>query len=392
MKHCFIFIISFTALLANAMPVTPSRDDQVLQVLPTRLMPSSERIALLNANAAWRAAPLDLDAINTLARLYIEQTRETTDPRYLGYALALLSPWANKADVPMSIRFIRATIAQRNHQFDVALNELSLILKQDPNQSEAWLMRATIEQVQGNYAAARNSCSKLYDFAALMVGMVCTAQVDGLSGKAQQAYQRLDALLNLRQAGLTTDIRQWMLLTQIDLAQRLGREDQIAAGFKTLLAAEKVSPETKAAYTDWLLSRRRYQEVINFAAQDIRDDGLLLRLAIAESALNNPSAKNHIDLLKDRYAAGHLRGDRVHLREEARFTLELLKQPKAALALAEANWKVQREPADARILLAAALAAGEPEKALPVKNWLQQSGIQEASLRQQALALRGIKS
>ena len=64
-----------------------------------------------------------------------------------------------------------------------------------------------------------------------------------------------------------------------------------------------------------------------------------------------------MEQLRDRFEASRLRGDRVHLREEARFTLHLLNDPKAALKLAQENWQVQKEPADVRILLEAALAA-----------------------------------
>ena len=39
----------------------------------------------------------------------------------------------------------------------------------------------------------------------------------------------------------------------------------------------------------------------------------------------------HLASLQARFEAGHLRGDFVHQREEARYTLELLHQPAAAL-------------------------------------------------------------
>src|SRR5437588_11570286 len=40
---------------------------------------------------------------------------------------------------------------------------------------------------------------------------------------------------------------------------------------------------------------------------------------------------------------------RVHIREEARFTLHLLNDPQTALKLAQENWQVQKESADLRI-------------------------------------------
>jgi hypothetical protein len=81
-----------------------------------------------------------------------------------------------------------------------------------------------------------------------------------------------------------------------------------------------------------------------------------------------------------------LRGDVSHRREEARFTLHLLSKPQEALPLATANWAVQREPADTRLLLEAALAAGAPSAATPVLDWLATTRLEDD--RVQGLAAR----
>ncbi len=75
-----------------------------------------------------------------------------------------------------------------------------------------------------------------------------------------------------------------------------------------------------------------------------------------------------------------MRGESVHQQEEARFALYVEKNPKKALALARENWKVQREPRDARIYLEAALAANNAAAAEPVLKWLANSGIEDAYL------------
>ena len=79
--------------------------------------------------------------------------------------------------------------------------------------------------------------------------------------------------------------------------------------------------------------------------------------------------------------AGRLRGDRVHLREEARFTLHLLNAPAAALKLAQENWRVQKEPADIRILLEAALAAGDAAAVDAARAWLGNSRLEDVQLQ-----------
>jgi len=59
----------------------------------------------------------------------------------------------------------------------------------------------------------------------------------------------------------------------------------------------------------------------------------LLRLALAEQALGASTLEGHIADLRERFAANRQRGDTSHQREEARFALYLLKDPKEALRL-----------------------------------------------------------
>jgi hypothetical protein len=120
-------------------------------------------------------------------------------------------------------------------------------------------------------------------------------------------------------------------------------------------------------------------------------DGLLLRLVLAETRLNLPVAEAHAGTLAARYEAAQLRGDTVHQQEEARFRLQIYHDDKNALVLARENWKVQKEPRDARILLEAALAAKSPAAAAPVVQWLRESRIEDARLRDLARQLGEVR-
>jgi hypothetical protein len=110
-------------------------------------------------------------------------------------------------------------------------------------------------------------------------------------------------------------------------------------------------------------------------------DGLLLRLAEAEAALKLPSAARLARMLDDRFAAARQRGDTTHRAEEARYQLRLRGDAREALRLAAENYKVQREPRDARILLEAAIAAGDAAAAQDARDWLRSSGFEDARLR-----------
>jgi len=131
-----------------------------------------------------------------------------------------------------------------------------------------------------------------------------------------------------------------------------------------------------------LLDQDRAAEVADLLKNETRADALLLRLALAESALApTPAAfPAHVASLSAQFKAGHLRGDFVHQREEARFVLRLRHQPREALRLAQANWQVQREPADVRILLESALAAEDPTAAQPALDFMRTNHLEAVQL------------
>ena len=97
--------------------------------------------------------PLALD----LAKHCIVRARAEADPRFLGYAEAALGYWSNLAQPPASVLVVRATIRQSNHDFARALADLDLAVKLDPNNTQAWLTRASIFQVQGRYTEAKRA-------------------------------------------------------------------------------------------------------------------------------------------------------------------------------------------------------------------------------------------
>ena len=61
-----------------------------------------------------------------------------------------------------------------------------------------------------------------------------------------------------------------------------------------------------------------------------------------------------------------------------------------SVATAAANYEVQREPRDARILLESAVTARNAKAAQPVRDWLQRSGFEDGHLRSLAQSLAGV--
>jgi len=374
-----IIAVLLPAGAIRAEPFVPESDDQVLEHLPSSGSPAVRELRRMRQQLQGR--PEDLALAVQLATRYLKLAREESDPRYLGYAQAALHPWWELQAPPPEVLLLRATLRQNRHEFDAALADLSRVFRQQPHNGQAWLTAAVIHQVRGDYAAAMKHCLPLLNLADSLTSMVCVSNVASLNGRAQEAYAAL--LRALRDAPETSDNleeRLWVLTLLGEIAARTGDVRVAGQHFREALALGPNDAYLLGTYADFLLDQDQAERARNLLRDHTRADGLLLRLALAEQRLAAPRLAEHIESLQARFAASRMRGDSLHQGEEARFTLHLLGQPDAALHLAQANWAVQREPRDARILLEAALAAGKREAVRPVLDFLAQSRLQDVRL------------
>jgi hypothetical protein len=165
-----------------------------------------------------------------------------------------------------------------------------------------------------------------------------------------------------------------------EIAARTGRDEIADAHYRAALAAAEPDQYLLSSYADFLLDRGRNTEVRTLLDGRTQMDALLLRLAIAARRLDAADAQDLSDALGERLEALRARDDRSHLGNEARYELVLRGNPERALELAQANFAAQREPVDLRILLQAALAAGEPAAAREALDWYAQSGLEDARI------------
>jgi tetratricopeptide (TPR) repeat protein len=366
-----------TVATAGAAPSIPASGAQVLERLPGGLDPG--RRALQGLRTALAANPHDLDLATRLAQRYIEQSRRDGDPRYLGYAQAALAPWWTQAQPPAPVLVLRATLRQSTHQFGPALTDLDAVLQRDSGNSQAWLTRATVQLITGDFTAARSSCMRLYSRAPELVVQACLASVGSVSGQATPSYERLRQAYAAR-ADSAPMLRAWVATLLGEMAARLGRPDAAEAHFRAALALDAADSYLLGAYADFLLDRGRAPEVITLLQDKTQADALLLRHAIALKAAGRPEAARATAELAARFDAAMRRRDSVHQREQARFELALRGDAPAAVRLAKLNWAVQKEPADLRILAQAAVASADPEARAIVRAWLKTSAIEDASI------------
>lgn len=373
---------------ACAAPYVPSDDAQVLERLPTAGNQSLRELRRLHADLARN--PGDLALAIRVATRDIETARAESDPRYNGYAEAALGPWIELPSPPNAVLLLRATLRQATHDFHGALEDLNRVISADPRNLQARLTRATILQVEGEYADALKNCFSLALFADNLVTTTCIASVNGLNGHAQASREALQDAFDHADADESPQLRLWALTILAEMDARAG--DGIAAErhFHQALALGLRDGYLLGAYADFLLDAARPQEVKALLQNESGIDALLLRLALAEQMLGIRALSQHILELSERFQMSRLRGDTSHQREEARFTLHLLKRVPEALRLAEANWSVQHEPWDARVLLEAALAGGDLIAARPVLEWLRTSQLEDNQVRGLTARLREV--
>ncbi|MBD8529830.1 MULTISPECIES: tetratricopeptide repeat protein [unclassified Massilia] len=371
---------------ANAAPYIPSSGAQVLERLPGGLAPA--RRALQEARSALRAHPHDLALATNLAQRYIEQSRRDGDPRYLGYAQAALAPWWDQPQPPSPVLVLRATLRQSTHQFGAALADLDTVLQRDSGNSQAWLTRATVQTITGDFGGARASCMRLYSRAPQLVVQACLSSVGSVSGDAGASYERLRQAHAAR-ADAGPELRAWSATLLGEMAARLGRPDAAEAHFREALALDPADSYLLGAYADFLLERGRAVEVVALLRDKTQADALLLRHAIALKTTGAPGAAQASAELAARFDAAMRRRDNVHQREQARYELALRGDAPAAVRLAKLNWAVQREPADLRILAQAALASRDPEAQALVRAWLASSRLEDAGIAATVARLGG---
>ncbi len=378
MPMILALILCLIAGGALAAPSIPTDDGQVLERL--RAPGDSQTRELRRQRKALAEDPENLELAIQVARRYLEIGRAEADPRYHGYAQAALRPWWKQAEPPPRVLIVRAILRQARHDFDGALADLSRVLKVRPTNVQAWLSKAVILEVRGDYAGALRSCLPLERLYNALMATACTSSVTSLTGQADKSYRRLSqALGNAAQADPQEQL--WALTVLAEMAMRLGRDDDAERHFEQALSLGLRDTYLIGAYADFLLDQGRPREAKRLLEEDTRADALLLRLALAEKQLQSPDLTRHVESLRARFAANRMRGETLHLRTEGRFLLHLVDKPAEALQLATQNWALQREPADTWLLLEAALKAEDRAAARPVLDWLASTKLEDVRIQ-----------
>lgn len=399
----FPYIKRFTILLAltlvtpgvGAQPYIPSGANTVVETLPESIIALSRKLRSeapahstvgTERRATESLSEVELVAIQQQALAAYRVAAETGEPRAYGHTLALLERWPEGRPRPALIHVLSAAVLQHNHEFPEALAELISALAIEPNNAQAHLMRAQISLVTADYDTARESCLALRTLIRYPLAMNCQAQLDGVTGRAEQALAQVNDMLQ-RKGELSPQDHLELNITAAGIAHRLGR---VADAERHYVAALQVSPAsgyTLVNYAALLIENRRFDDVVSLL--DSLDEGAMstemqILLAEALSARQDMHSRDRAQALtlaiQESFDAAVARGEGLPAKEFSRFALTLQQRPAEALAAARKNWALQKEPSDTLLLAQAARSAGDVEQLTEIRRWTQLHGTQDVRL------------
>ena len=211
-----IFIVVSQCVCANEI-ISPSSD---LVLLTINNSPQNSVIASLRQQLARDKSNTDVAA--KLVQHYMDMARQQSNPKYFGYAKAVLTPYilTNTTTDP-NLLLHWADILQYLHEFDAALLTLNKVIVAAPNLVRAYLMRSAIHLARGHYAEGLKDCTALIGKTDLLTITTCVSQFKSISGELPESYRLMARLLS---APAYNDkvIYAWVLSVSAEMVRQLG--------------------------------------------------------------------------------------------------------------------------------------------------------------------------
>ncbi len=361
---------------ASASPITPTRDDEVIEVLPAA---NGNRVEERRLRAQLASQPRNATLALAVAKRYLAQAHELGDPRFAGLAMAAIQGWPDDATAPDDVLMMKATLQQYLHEFDASVATLKVLLARPgytSGRAQAWLTLATVRRVQGRYAESDEGCRQVMQSGAELHAKACLAENAALQGRTVAARASLEALL--ASPALSVATQTWLRTTLAELEQRDGRASRADADFQSVLRVDR-DAYTLISYADFLIDQQRFAEAVAILKDETRSDAVVLRLAIAGARGQLPNAVRDAKEMRDRIALANERPDAkvLHGREQSMFALWVERQPQKALELALGNVAQQREAIDLLVLAQAARAVGAAQPIADAKRLVAAIGLHD---------------
>ena len=389
----WLYLLATQTAYAQQQPVTPKSDDEVLLVLPKSFLANRTKLSALQDKL--NAAPTDPKLAAEVASQYLILGKSSGDPRFYGYARAAINRWWD-TDASTAILQIRAKLKENDHLFDDALVDLKIALAKNPNNTNDNVQILTeignIYRTQGRYDEGMEVGDQLQSIIGPVPAAFCRAPIMAQTGRAEEAYNLLSEILPKAKANLPSSLVQYILTIRAEIADVLGREDEVEKHFVEGIEKAPGSFYLLRGYGDYLLDHDKADQALALLRDHTADNGVLLRAAIAaDQSGQSELAQKWTDELETRFKEISLRGGEPHGRYESRFLYTLKNDPEAALDVALKNWQKKKEVRDTRNVLEAAIAAGKPDAAKPVIKFLRANKNEHVTLNKLVKELESLK-
>ena len=357
-------------------------------VLPASVHAQSNQAGTLReVEREWRKNRNHQPAAFNYARAVFLLGLTEGDLRWYGSAKAALQPWWNTTTLPAEGHFLRALVKQGFHDFKGGIEDLSAAITLDPAQPEYWSWRFSLHLLTANMAAARTDCDAIGQRFGIDEGQACAATLLYRSGQALQAIPKLNRLVDLPdyQGPFTQD---WLRYHQGEAYRAAGQYAQAMAVWEKHLQARPNSHLVRLTLTELLNQQGQFAKARRYAESASPTDALLVQALLASLGLKDGDTKRLADQFENRMNNQSLRGESLIERPTMVYLITYGRDNAQGLKLAAENWSTQNEPADAVLLLQAALKANQPKLAEPVLGWMAATGYTDPVLKALAVELQ----
>lgn len=354
-RGLFLSAVLLLPAVAQCASWTPQSPDTVVLDLggePPRITDTTGSDTLAQAQQLWRHG------------------REHADASSVERAAGLLEPLAGQN---AQARLLLARVRQHQHAFDAALKLLQAPMPASLEADRA-LLSASILRVQGQWPDALQQCMKIPS--QLPEHALCAWPILSLQGELQAALDALQAL----------DISSWSLSNQhwlhSERAEMLERTGDDSGALREWMRALRINPQdmlSASLAADLLLRLQRPDGALSLLQELPDAEAIELRRLHARKVLADGDWKNPAALQLQRLQISADVHERPHPRELTQAAL-LMDKSELARHWARINWSEQKEPIDARLLLQASAASDSADAQQAVRNWMEQTGFEDARL------------
>lgn len=378
--------------ISLAQPYTPLSSNEVVDTLPAAIVELSADIRRSQVSRSQSETSSGTQILQQAMDAY--QVAVTSgEARAYGRTLSILQRWPQGEVKPAMYYILLAAVLQHNHEFDAALAQLQRVTNIEASGSnrsttmQALMIQSQIGLVTGDYALVKQSCDALQVTARQAVFVNCQAQLDGVTGNAQQA---LTALTNMLRTGtnLNTMDYQELMTTAAVLEHRLGDSSTAEAYYQAALRLAPSNAYLTVNYSTLLLELDRPHDVIallSAKANNTLNAELNILLARALGATGSDAdrrrATDITTTLEQDFDLAFMRSEAIPHKEYAQYALELTNLPDAALSAAKENWSLQKEPSDTLLLANAAAVNNDRDTLEDVRQWSETVGLEDVRLQ-----------